>query len=116
MWLFSVRLGISKSQAAIRHYNEEEYLFCCEGCADMFEQAPEILLEETSGFVVCPTCLAEKQTSQTVEIMCQGEKWYFCKCPHCVTIFLRNPEYYTKRLSGEIQYSGVFSDEQLCCI
>jgi len=90
-------------------------LFCCDGCAVMFEENSEALLEETENLVVCPSCLAEKLIDQTVMINYQSEKLHFCKCPHCMTVFQEDSEYYIKRLSGEIAYSGVFSEGRGCC-
>jgi len=81
----------------------------------MFEENSEALLEETENLVVCPSCLAEKLIDQTVVINYQSEKLHFCKCPYCVTVFQEDSEYYIKRLSGEIEYSGVFSEGRGCC-
>lgn len=110
-----VRLGITKENAVIRKYQQKEYLFCCDGCAIMFEKKPKPLLEETNDLVVCPSCLAEKPIGQTVAINYQGEKLYFCKCPHCMSVFQKDSEYYIKRLTGKIEFSGVFSEGQGCC-
>ncbi len=81
----------------------------------MFDENSESLLEETENLVVCPSCLAEKLIDQTVVINYQSEKLHFCKCPHCMTVFKEDSEYYIKRLSGEIEYSGVFSEGRKCC-
>ncbi len=110
-----VRLGITKGSAVTQKYQEKEYSFCCDGCAAMFEKNPEALLEETNNLVVCPSCLAEKPIDQTVEINYQGEKLNFCKCPHCMAVFQKDADFYIKRLSGEIDFSGVFSEGQGCC-
>ncbi len=110
-----VRLGIAKESAVTRKYREKEYSFCCDGCAVMFEKNPEALLKETADIAVCPSCLAEKPIDQTVEISYRGERFNFCKCPHCMTVFQKDPEYYVKRLSGEIEFSGIFSEGQGCC-
>ena len=81
----------------------------------VFEENPKPLLEETNSLIVCPSCLAEKPMKQTVELKYQGETFHFCKCPHCMTVFQEDPEYYIKRLNGEIEYSGVFSGGRGCC-
>lgn len=65
---------------------------------------PESLLKETSPLEVCPSCLAEKPINQTICLDHKGETLYFCRCPHCVTVFHHQPEYYLQRLSGEIEY------------
>lgn len=110
-----VRLGITRDKAVRRHYNDIEYLFCCDGCAKVFDKDPVAALNETNDLVICPSCLAEKPIDQTVVLTFKGETIYFCKCPYCMTVFKENAEYYIKRLSGEIAFSGVFSDSQGCC-
>ena len=110
-----VRLGITKENVVIRKYQEKEYPFCCDGCAVLFEENPDALLKEVNSLVVCPSCLAEKPINQTVAINYKGGKLHFCKCPHCLTVFQEDPEYYIKRLSGEIEFAGVFSGERGCC-
>ncbi len=110
-----IRLGVTKKNAVMRKYMGKEYMFCCDGCATLFDETPEALLEETNSLVVCPSCLAEKPINQTVAISHQGEKLYFCKCPYCITVFQEDSEYYIKRLSGEIEFSGVFSEGRGCC-
>lgn len=110
-----VRLGISQKEVVIQEYQEREYSFCCHGCAVMFQENPEKFLEEINNLVVCPSCLAEKPIEQTVAINYQGEQIYFCRCPYCVTIFQKNSDYYMKRLAGEIEFFGVFSERQKCC-
>jgi YHS domain-containing protein len=110
-----VRLGITREKAVMQKYQGMEYSFCCEGCARMFKENPEALLEETNSLIVCPSCLAEKPVSHTVAINYEGEKLHFCKCPHCISVFQENPDYYMKRLSGEIEFPGVFSEGGECC-
>ncbi len=110
-----VRLGITEKQCSTRDYKGGKHVFCCEGCAVIFDTAPEPLLKETRPLEVCPSCLAEKPIKQTIKLEHEGEVFYFCRCPHCVKVFLHQPEYYLKRLSGEVEYSGVFSDGQGCC-
>lgn len=110
-----VRLGITKKQSSTRNYQGRDHSFCCEGCAKIFDKDPESLLKETSPLEVCPSCLAEKPIHQTISLGHEGEPLYFCKCPHCVAVFQQQPEYFLKRLAGEIEYSGVFSDGQGCC-
>lgn len=110
-----VRLGITKENAVMRKYQGKEYSFCCDGCAVAFRENAEALLEETNSLVVCPSCLAEKQINQTVLISFRGEELHFCRCPHCMTVFQEDPEYYVKRLSGEIEFVGVFFGGRGCC-
>ncbi len=110
-----VRLGVSERNVVTRKYKNEKYSFCCDGCAVMFDNDPETLLNETEDLIVCPSCLAEKPLDQAVELNHKGETVHFCKCPYCMTVFKENPEYYIKRLSGEVEYSGVFSDGRGCC-
>lgn len=110
-----VRLGVDKKNAIMRKYRNKEYLFCCDGCAVLFDKDPENTLLETNDLVVCPSCLAEKPKNQTVALNHNGKTVYFCKCPYCMSVFEENPEYYIKRLSGEIEFSGVFSEGHGCC-
>ncbi|MHB1280962.1 MAG: hypothetical protein ACYCYL_06975 [Acidithiobacillus sp.] len=110
-----VRLGITKENAVIRKYQGKEYSFCCDGCVVAFQENAEALLEETNSLVVCPSCLAEKPINQTASISFRGEELHFCRCPHCMTVFQEDPEYYVKRLSGEIEFVGIFSGGRGCC-
>ncbi len=110
-----VRLGITKENAVIRKHRGMEYSFCCDGCATAFQENAEALLEETSGLVVCPSCLAEKSVNQTVVLNFRDEKLYFCRCPHCITVFQEDPEYYIKRLVSDIEFDGIFSKGLGCC-
>ncbi len=110
-----VRLGITKDMAVVREYQQKEYFFCCDGCAALFQENAQALLEETADLVVCPSCLAEKPINQTVSVNYQGETLFFCRCPHCVTVFHKDSEYYIKRLSGEIAFFGLFSEGSGCC-
>lgn len=111
-----VRLGVTEENRVMRSYRDQAYSFCCEGCAVLFDAAPEATLKETEDLVVCPACLAEKPVDQTVTLSRNGETIYFCKCPYCVTVFESNTEYYIKRLAGKTDFSGVFSDGHGCCV
>jgi YHS domain-containing protein len=42
--------------------------------------------------IVCPSCLAEKARGLAVAIEHAGEPVYFCRCPHCVERFEKEPE------------------------
>lgn len=110
-----VRLGVTKENTIIRTYNKKYYSFCCEGCAIIFEKTPEALLLETESLVVCPSCLTEKPKEHTNVVSFEGSDLYFCKCPYCETVFKEEPEYYIKRLLGEVKFSGVFSEGRGCC-
>lgn len=110
-----VRLGVTKKNIVTRSHGSNEYSFCCEGCAVLFDKDPVTIIEETKDLVVCPSCLAEKPIEQTVILIYKGETVYFCKCPYCITVFKDNAEYYIKRLAGETKFSGVFSDGHECC-
>ncbi len=111
-----VRLGVVKNNAVSRVYRNKVYSFCCDGCAVLFDKDPETILMETKDLVVCPSCLAEKPINQTVALSHNGKTIYFCKCPYCMSVFKENSEYYIKRLSGEIEFSGIFSDGHGCCV
>ncbi len=95
-----VRLGISKDRANTYSHEGQEYFFCCRGCVDVFAADPETRLEETKDLIVCPTCLAEKPPQSAVTLEHAGEKIHFCRCPHCLEVFQKSPDYYLKRLQG----------------
>ncbi len=108
-----VRLGITKDTAVAHTHGTEEYLFCCQGCVDLFVANPEQHLRETSDLVVCPTCLTEKAPNLTVQVEHGGEVFHFCRCPFCVVEFRKKPEYYVERLSSLGNYPGILQDA--CC-
>ena len=110
-----VRLGISKDNAATSHYEGRAYHFCCQGCVDLFTDNPEKCLDETKDMIVCPTCLAEKHTSDTVSHVINDREVFFCRCPHCVDVFRKQPDFYIRRLQGTITNEGVL-DHDGCCI
>ena len=95
-----VRLGISKDKATPYTYNDEEYHFCCQGCAEIFDTAPEKYLQELSELIVCSVCLAEKPKIVAVRREIAGEEVHFCRCPHCQDMFRNGPDYYKKQLAG----------------
>jgi YHS domain-containing protein len=110
-----VRLGIEKDKAAVYKYKDEEYLFCCQGCVDIFINDPDKYLAEVADWVVCPACLAEKPPEFTIEYQYGDTKLNFCRCPHCMTEFKKNPDFYIKRLAGEIKSSELFGDNSPSC-
>ena len=110
-----VRLGISEENAVAHSHDGEEFNFCCQGCVDVFVANPEECLEETKGMIVCPSCLAEKPLQQAVKLEIAGQEVHFCRCPHCVDVFRKNPDFYIKRLEGSIPNEGVL-DHEGCCI
>ncbi len=110
-----VRLGISKENSIAHGHDGEEVYFCCQGCVDVFAANPEERLQETRGMIVCPSCLAEKPVQHAVRLEIAGQQVHFCRCPHCVDLFLMNPEFYIKRLEGTIRNEGVL-DHEGCCI
>ena len=95
-----VRLRISKDEAVAYRYGDEEYLFCCNGCVDIFAADPEEYLRAVSDTVVCPVCLGEKPVGATVALEHEGEVLHFCRCPHCKEEFGKDPERFLDRLAG----------------
>jgi YHS domain-containing protein len=95
-----VRLGISKDEAVSYHHDGEECRFCCEGCVEVFVTDPEKYLWEVSTLAVCPVCLGEKPLETTVELEHAGTTLRFCRCPHCIEVFNKNPEHYLNQLAG----------------
>ena len=96
-----VRLGVPPDHAARYEYRGEEFLFCCEGCVDSFKEDPDTYLEQVKGWVVCPTCLAEKPKAVTVSITHDGSEVHFCRCPGCIEEFRRRPQVLLARLAYE---------------
>jgi YHS domain-containing protein len=95
-----VRLGIDIISAPLLPFEGVDYRFCCQGCATEFAAAPAKYLSEIEDIVVCPTCLAEKNRGATVALEYQGQKIYFCRCPHCREEFLANPDSLLRRLAS----------------
>ncbi len=73
-----VRLGVSKDKAATYSYKGEEYLFCCQGCADLFVADPEQHLQRTKDLVVCQNCLAEKPPASAFTFKYAGQEVHYC--------------------------------------
>ena len=82
-------------------YNDKDYNFCCSGCVDLFTKQPEKYLAEISKLVVCPICLGEKPIESTIKSMFAGKEFHFCRCPHCIEEFNKNPECFIKHLEGD---------------
>ncbi len=110
-----VRLGISKEKSVTNHSNGKEYHFCCQGCADLFTDDPAKYLEQTKDLIVCPTCLAEKPIKSAVTMNIGVQEVHFCRCPYCVEVFQKNPDFYMQRLERIIPNEGVL-DHEGCCV
>ena len=95
-----VRLGISKDKATICTHEDKKYFFCCQGCVDVFVTDPEKRLAETKDLIVCPTCLAEKPPQSAITLEHAGKEIYFCRCPNCLDVFQKKPNYYLGRLQS----------------
>jgi YHS domain-containing protein len=108
-----IRLGISDNDASTYPYQEQQYLFCCNGCVDLFKEDPEKFIKEIEDVVVCPVCLAEKSVTQAVSQKHRGEDVFFCRCTHCQEEFAKNPDYYLERLEGKVDHQGMFGNS--CC-
>jgi len=111
-----VRLGITQEKAVSCYYHGRRYWFCCAGCLQLFENDPEALLKETAGLVVCPVCLAEKPDDATVQHECNGTIYHFCRCPHCLVVFKRDPDTFSNRLAWRTDYAGIFGEQGGCCV
>ncbi len=110
-----VRLGISRENSVAYNHSGEEYYFCCQGCVDVFITDPQKYLQETDDLIVCPTCLAEKPRKWADKINIDKQEVFFCHCPHCVEVFKKEPDFYIKRLEGNIPNEGVL-DHEGCCV
>lgn len=95
-----VRLGITRSEAPSREHEGQRLHFCCQGCLDLFAEEADRYLAEIEGWIVCPTCLAEKPKALTVSITHEGAEVHFCRCPGCVEEFRRRPEELLARLAA----------------
>ena len=97
-----VRLRIDKEEAVAHCYDGGEYLFCCQGCVDVFAANSKRLLQEYERrihqIVVCPACLGEIPLEATVELEYKGNVFGFCRCPHCKHSFERDPDRLVGRL------------------
>lgn len=96
------RLGISEENAVSLFHQGQRCHFCCQECLDVFETDPQKYLQETDDLVVCPACLAEKPLNRAVRFELGHYEVHFCRCPKCVEVFRENPEFYVKRLQGDI--------------
>ncbi len=103
-----VRLGIGKDEAVAHDHEGRDYYFCCDGCLDQFVVDPQRHLRETGDLIVCPVCLTEKAPNLAITLEHGGEHIYFCRCPHCLDEFKKNPAYYIRRLGGEEDHPGTF--------
>lgn len=110
-----IRLGISKEQAVQFEYQSMLRTFCCQGCLQLFKQAPDKYLKETADIKVCPTCLAEKPSAYTLSVLLKGQTFHFCRCPYCFDTFDKNPQYYIDRLAGRTDFKGLFADDKEAC-
>lgn len=97
-----MRLGVGKDKAVAHGHNGSEYLFCCQGCVDVFAADSERLLQEyqrrVDQIAVCPACLGEIPLGSTVAVEHRGDVFGFCRCPHCKLSFERDPDRLVKRL------------------
>ncbi|MGH6856892.1 MAG: YHS domain-containing protein [Methylocella sp.] len=109
-----VRLGISNTRAVSYKYDGADRYFCCEGCAESFISDPERYLRQSRDLVVCPTCLAEKPVQATISVDFAGQAIKFCACPHCVSEFMRKPDYFLQRLEGQVAFEGIFGSACSC--
>jgi YHS domain-containing protein len=110
-----VRLGIAPVPPLCFRRRDIDHFFCCSGCRDLFIREPERHLQETESLEVCPVCSAEKPAAHTIRVDYGGNVLHFCRCPHCLEEFHRQPAYYVDRLTRRIEYSGVFGGESTCC-
>jgi YHS domain-containing protein len=67
---------------------------------EQFVSAPHHYLEELSDVIVCPVCLGEKQLSMAVSKEFAGQRFDFCRCPHCIEEFKINPGHFIERFSA----------------
>ncbi len=102
-----VRLGISNDDAVVYRHDATDYIFCCQGCVDLFVTDPRKFLQETEDIIVCPTCLAEKPLDRSASLTWNGQEVRFCRCPYCQEEFQKNSEHYIDRYEGKIPVESV---------
>jgi len=110
-----VRLGITDKQAVQLRFQETDYSFCCQGCADIFQKDPVPFVEEVKDMHVCPVCLAEKPTAYSVPLRHEGQEIRFCRCPFCTETFQKDPTFYLDRLAGKTDFKGLFAHTNTSC-
>ncbi len=107
-----VRLGVTSDEAPMYRFNDQEYRFCCQKCADLFSADPPKYLQiPVDMIVVCPVCLGEKPVEWAVKLRMAGQEAHFCGCSLCAEAFQKNPDFYVKRLEGAIPNEGVVDHE-----
>lgn len=82
---------------------------------EIFQENPKPFIKELSDLHVCPVCLAEKLSVQTVSVKHDDLVLRFCRCPYCVDTFKKNPDYYLARLTGETDFKGLFDGQDASC-
>lgn len=97
-----VRLGLKATDVVRYQHAGTEYSFCCRGCLEIFVTNPEKYIEEIRDLIVCPSCLAEKPLELSVGVEHEGSTVYFCRCPHCLDAFKRDPGPLLQRLNGSL--------------
>lgn len=95
-----VRLGLQGPDGVRYQHAGREYRFCCGGCLEIFVTNPEKYIEEIRDLIVCPSCLAEKPLALSVAVEHEGSTVHFCRCPHCLDAFQKDPGRLLQRLRG----------------
>lgn len=79
---------VLKSEAAGPYkYNDTEYYFCCNGCAEKFKKDPEAFLNKTAD-ILCGMSV-DKRTA--IKASYEGKDYYFCS-EGCKTAFEKDPK------------------------
>lgn len=94
------RLGLKDADVVRHRHAGTEYRFCCRGCLEIFTRNPDKYIQEICDVVVCPSCLAEKPRAWAVSYEHEGTTVHFCRCPHCLDAFKRDPDRLLRRLRG----------------
>jgi len=102
-----VRLGMHKSTSVAHNYAGREYYFCSQGCVDVFERDAERYLLELKGLIVCPVCLGERYERSAAYVAVEGSVYFTCRAPRCGEYLREDPDFYFKRLAGNIPSAGV---------
>ncbi|MCF6284304.1 MAG: hypothetical protein L3K26_03840 [Candidatus Hydrogenedentes bacterium] len=102
-----VRLGMHKTTAVAHNHAGREHYFCSRGCVDIFERDAERYLLDMKDLIVCPVCLGERYQRSATYVAVEGSVYFTCRSPRCGEYRKEDPDFYLKRLAGDVPSAGV---------
>jgi len=116
--------NVLKAEAAGPYkYNDVEYYFCCDGCAEKFKKDPETYLNKTTDLV----CGMSVDKRKAIKASYEGKDYYFCN-EGCKTAFEKDPKTHVMKAmktakahvhgedcTGEGCTSGEKTEGKECC-